>query len=216
MLIATDLLKLSRYALAPETLLTEGGALASMVLNVVDGEIEFVGLRIEFEKTHPDTPIIDLPGKAIVPGFIDCHAHVGQAFGKTLTGGEPSQIWKRIWVPLEGNHDPESIYISAKWMFLEALRGGFTSLNNFAIVDGEKADAIHRAANDCGIRLISSTGVVENLEASKSLTTGERNALIDRALKRAENHLNACKNKPTIIPVPTNSDSQGIPKRLIL
>lgn len=204
-----EALQSSHYALAPEKLLTARGAETEMVIMVSDGSIDYVGTRADFTGRYPDTQIIDLHGRAVVPGFIDAHTHVGQAFGKTLTGGEPSQIWRRIWVPLESSHDQESIYVSAKWMFLEALRGGFTCLNNFAIVNAQKAEAIHRAALDVGIRLVSSTGAADTTDLPDTLTAGERNALVDNALKRAEEHLAACRVDARITPSLCVSGVQG-------
>ncbi len=189
---AMDPLKSATYALAPEILLAPSGRQNGQILMVTDGEIKFIGPREKFKNLYPDTAISELPGKAIIPGFIDAHTHVGQAFGKSLTGGEPSQIWKRIWVPLEGNHDVDSIYVSAKWMFLEALRGGITTINNFAILGPDKLASIHRAALDVGIRLVSSTGTAEPVDIESKSTGAARNKLIDEALAQAEAHIKAC------------------------
>ena len=196
-------------AIAPETLLTPDGPKENMAMKIVDGEIGFVGSCEDFAAQNPETPLIELPHRAVLPGFIDAHTHVGQAFGKSLTGGEPSQIWRRIWVPLESSHDPDTFYASAKWMFLEALRGGFTAINNFTIADSAKIDAIHRAAHDVGIRLISSTGSIEFVEAPEQLTPADRAALIDSAIVRAEAHMTACAADPMISPSLCISGVQG-------
>ena len=37
-----------------------------------------------------------------MPGFVDTHHHLTQSFGKALVFGEPSEIFRRVWVPLEG------------------------------------------------------------------------------------------------------------------
>ena len=46
---------------------------------------------------------------------------------KSLIEGEPSQIWKRIWNPMEAALTPDSAYISAKWMFLNNAWGLYLS-----------------------------------------------------------------------------------------
>ena len=77
--------------LAPEVLLTPDGAKRDM-------GIQFEGTRIT--KVGPVTDFLNatpLPGRAIVPGMVDAHTHVGQIFGKAMIGGEPAQIWRRIW-----------------------------------------------------------------------------------------------------------------------
>ncbi len=206
---ASTALETGTYALAPDLLLTANGPQARCVLSVSDGEIAFVGDLEDFRATHPDADVEYLPGRAIVPGFVDAHTHLGQAFGKKLTGGEPSQIWRRIWVPLESSLDPELAYVSAKWMFLEALRGGFTAINNFAIVNGEKADAVHRAAADVGIRLVSSTGAAQAIDLPEELSPSDRSRLIDDALRRAEAHVAVCAAHPMIVPSLCVSGVQG-------
>ncbi len=77
---------------------------------------------------HPQLPPLALPGTLLMPGFVDAHTHLAQAFGKSLVFGEPSEIFRRIWVPLEGSMDDEAVYLAAKLAALEALRGGFTTV----------------------------------------------------------------------------------------
>ena len=110
MLSYIELTQSGNYVLAPELLLTKLGPQYKCVLWVQDGEIKFLGPRIDFEKSNPTVSIFDLPGRAIIPGFIDAHKHLGQAFGKAITGGEPAQIWKRIWIPLEDCFDVNAVY----------------------------------------------------------------------------------------------------------
>lgn len=67
-----------------------------------------------------------------MPGFVDAHHHLTQSFGSALAFGEPSEIFRRVWVPLEGALDEESAYTAAKLAALEALRGGFTTVTDAA------------------------------------------------------------------------------------
>lgn len=196
----TQILQADSFAISPELLLTADGPKRNQVLQVASGRIAFVGSKETFRCLHPDAVVEDLPGRAIIPGFIDAHTHLGQAFGKKLTGGEPSQIWRRIWVPLESSLDPEMAHVSAKWMFLEALRGGFTTITNFAVVDEAKAEAIHAAARDVGIRLVSSTGAVEPVDLPQDAEPRATARVIDAAIRRAEAHLAACASETLITP----------------
>ncbi|MFC6658909.1 amidohydrolase family protein [Roseibium salinum] len=186
-----------------------------MVLQVRDGAISFVGFRTDFETQFRDTPVTDLPERAIVPGFIDAHTHLGQAFGKAITGGEPAQIWRRIWTPMEGSFDPETVYVSAKWMFLEALRGGFTGIVNFAIQNEAKTEALHRAATDVGIRLVSSTGAALPVDGRELPGACDIAKAIDSSLTRVEAHIAACKDQPLITPSLCIPAVQGAPGELI-
>lgn len=196
----SELTKRGSYVLAPELVLTPEGARFGMVIAIERGKISFVGSRTKFETSSPHVPIVELADRAIIPGFIDAHTHLGQAFGKAITGGEPAQIWRRIWTPMETSYDPQTVYISAKWMFLEALRGGFTGIVNFAVIDGEKAAALHQAAEDVGIRLVSATGAALPVDGPNPPTSCDIAQTIDTALKRAEAHIAACKVSPLITP----------------
>ena len=210
-----DIFAAQRYAIAPDLLLAPDGARENVVMLVENGAIAAVADRAEFAQIHPRTDVVPLPGRAVIPGFIDAHIHLGQGFGKSIIGGEPSQIWRRIWIPLEGRLDPELSYVCAKWMFLEALRGGFTGVVNFAIINREKTEAIHRAARETGVRLVSSTGAVNRPVEPDGSGSGSGLKHIDEALKRAEDHMALCEREPGIYPSLCVSGVEGASKELI-
>ncbi len=141
--------------LAPEVLLTPEGVKRDWAVRYEGARITGLGRARDFPDATP------LPGRAIVPGFVDAHTHVGQIFGKALIGGEPAQIWRRIWHPMERDMDEEQSYLSAKWAFWEALRGGFTKVVNYGLNGLEKNAGVHRAALETGIRLVSACGLDE-------------------------------------------------------
>lgn len=158
----SEKLKSGSYALAPDIVLTPSGPLRDQVLRVENGRIAEIAARDP--SSSAVAQYIRLDGAAIIPGFVDSHTHAGQTFGKSLICGEPTQIWRRIWIPLEDALTPERSYVAAKWMFLEALRGGFTTLVNFNRNSPENNDAVHEAARDSGIRLVS--GVAASSDSS--------------------------------------------------
>ncbi|MFK7878165.1 amidohydrolase family protein [Roseobacter sp.] len=141
--------------LAPEVLLTPDGVKRDWAIRYEGNRITRLGPSEEFPET------VALPGRAIVPGFVDAHTHVGQIFGKALIGGEPAQIWRRIWHPMERDMDEEQSYLAAKWAFWEALRGGFSKVVNYGLNGIEKNTGVHRAALETGIRLVSACGLDE-------------------------------------------------------
>ena len=211
----SDALAQPAYTLAPATLLSPEGPRRDSVIAIADGQIQTIQNKSDYREEHPENEVIELPDCAIVPGFIDSHIHLGQGFGKAVIGGEPSQIWQRIWIPLEGNLDPDLVYVSAKWMMLEALRGGYTGLVDFAIVNEEKTKAIHRAARECGIRLVSTTGAVN--KAAYEDVTGKKAEFkqLDEALKRADLHFSLCAEEGNIYPSLCVSGVQGASMELI-
>ena len=203
------------YALAPDLIWTREGPVTDHVLSVSDGQIVGLMPLSEFKNKHPDVTFTELPGRAIISGFIDSHTHLGQAFGKAITGGEPAQIWRRIWAPMENSFDAETVYVSAKWMFLEALRGGFTCITNFAVMNREKTEAIHRAAKEVGIRLISCTGSALPVDGVTWPDDFNISKAIEKGLERAEHLISTCKTEPMITPSVCVPAVQGAPGELM-
>ena len=140
--------------LAPEwTLLPEGPARDIGVV-VENGRFADVGPLADVTKRHPQMKPIDLPQHLLMPGFVDAHHHLTQSFGKALAFGEPSEIFRRIWVPLESSLDAESLYLSAKLAALEALRGGFMTVCDAGTRAAEGLDAVAAATRDAGVRCV--------------------------------------------------------------
>lgn len=98
--------------------------------------------------------VIDCEGKVILPGFVQPHIHLCQTLFRGAADDLELLDWlkKRIW-PLEGAHDEESIYVSAKLGIGELLKSGTT-----AIVDMETVhhtDNAIQAIYESGIRCIT-------------------------------------------------------------
>ena len=186
------------YALAPDIILGPEAPLGDHVLAVRAGVIEAVVPRDRFAASFPGRAVTRLPGAAVIPGFIDAHTHLGQTFGKAYIGGEPSQIWLRIWGPLEQAQDPHRCYVAAKWMCLEALRGGYTTLVNYCLNTPEKNAGVLQAAVETGIRLVSATGL--DTLGDDAAAGGARPPTVDDAIARLEEHIAACAAHTAITP----------------
>ena len=151
---ALQALRADAMLLAPEwTLLPEGPA-RDLGVVVADGRFGDIGPLADVAGRHPHLPAVELPQQLLMPGFVDAHHHLTQSFGKALAFGEPSEIFRRIWVPLEGSLDPESLYLSAKLAALEALRGGFTTVCDAGTRAEKGLDAVAAATGDVGIRCV--------------------------------------------------------------
>ncbi|MDL2313682.1 amidohydrolase family protein [Desulfovibrio sp. OttesenSCG-928-C14] len=140
--------------LLPELSLEPEGPLPGRGLLVKDGKFLAVGPAESVRAAHPQAKAVDLPGRLVMPGFIDAHQHLGQAFGKGLAWGEPSEIFKRVWIPLEGFLTEELIYLSAKLAAFEALRGGFTTVADAGVRSGEDLAVLAQGTGEVGVRCV--------------------------------------------------------------
>jgi 5-methylthioadenosine/S-adenosylhomocysteine deaminase len=147
-------LRAPRLLLAPAQTLLDDGPRADWAVQVADGRFADIGPRDDLRRRHPDLHAIELPDTLLMPGFVDTHHHLTQSFGKALAFGEPSEIFQRIWVPLERHLDEHALYLSAKLAALEALRGGFTTVCDAGTRAAGGLDAIAAAAAETGIRCV--------------------------------------------------------------
>lgn len=195
-------LQAQRAVLKPELVLTPQGARTDHALVVEDGKLAFVGPAQQLSQADAASAR-SLPGHAVVPGFVDTHTHLAQTFGKILIGGEPAQIWRRLWLPMEAALDEEGDYVSAKWQLFEQLRGGYTGVVNYALNDSRRNAAVHRAAAEVGVRLLSSTGLDEH-----GLEGGERVPL-QRIFERIDEHIAQVAGLPRISPSVSSTSFYG-------
>ena len=132
----------------------EDGCTAGQAVVVRDGRFLRVGPAAAVCAEFPHLQPVELPQRLLMPGLIDAHTHLTQALGKALAFGEPSEIFRRIWVPMESTLRSEAAYVSAKLAALEALRGGFTTVVDAGTRSDEGLEGIARAAHETGIRCV--------------------------------------------------------------
>ena len=147
-------LERTELLLVPDQVLMPAGPVAGHAVVVAGGKFADLGETAAVEQRHPALEAQRLPGHLLMPGFIDAHHHLTQTFGKALSFGEPSEIFRRLWVPLEGVLDDALIYVAAKAAALEALRGGFTTVVDAGTRAAGDASAVARAAKDAGLRCV--------------------------------------------------------------
>jgi 5-methylthioadenosine/S-adenosylhomocysteine deaminase len=180
--LSPDHFAAAELLLAPSQLMLRDGPVADHAVVIADGKFRDVGPRAALQSRHPSLTPLTLPAKLLMPGFVDAHHHLTQTFGKALAFGEPSEIFRRIWVPLEGVLDDELVYLTAKAAALESLRGGFTTVVDAGTRAEGNVAAIARAAHEAGLRCV--LGFICN-----DLGAGGAVADRDAILKRAEDHL---------------------------
>lgn len=169
--------------LVPDQLMLRQGPAAGCAVLVRDGLFADIGPEEELANRHPDAHRVALPGSVIMPGFIDAHHHLTQSFGKSLAFGEPSEIFRRIWVPLEGILDAELLHLASKLAALEALRGGFTTVVDAGTRAEGSLEPLAKATSEAGLRCV--LGLICNDAGGDPGSAGDRRSI----LKRAEAHL---------------------------
>ncbi|MGN9795726.1 amidohydrolase family protein [Streptomyces sp. OZ13] len=140
--------------LVPDAVLLPEGPADGHAVVVADGSFGAVGPAGELARTHPHLDPVRLPGHLLMPGFVDAHHHLTQSFGSALAFGEPSEIFRRVWVPLEGALDEEAAYVATKLAAFEALRGGFTTVADAGTRADVDIEVVASAARDVGIRCV--------------------------------------------------------------
>jgi 5-methylthioadenosine/S-adenosylhomocysteine deaminase len=143
-----------RLLLVPEQVMLRDGPVRDYAVVVAGGVFQDVGAAADVIARHRDLTPVTLEHALLMPGFIDAHHHLSQTFGKALAFGEPSEIFRRIWVPLESTMDEEMVYLSAKLGALEALRGGFTTVVDAGTRAAGDVAAIATATVEAGLRCV--------------------------------------------------------------
>ena len=149
-----DRLNAPDLLLAPQWLMLPDGPVQGQAVTVAQGRFAAVGPCADLKQAYPHLACIELPAMLMMPGMVDAHHHLTQSFGKALAFGEPSEIFRRIWVPLEASLDERSLHVAAKLAALEALRGGFTTVCDAGTRAQNGLEAVARATGEAGIRCV--------------------------------------------------------------
>ncbi|MDQ6680988.1 MAG: amidohydrolase family protein [Pseudomonadota bacterium] len=176
--LAPERFPAAEFLLVPEQTMLADGPAAGQALVVSAGAFTAVGPAAALRERHPHLDEIALPGKLVMPGFVDTHHHLTQSFGKSLAYGEPSEIFSRIWVPLEASLDDEFVYLAGKLAALESLRGGFTTVCDAGTRAPGDIAALARATDEAGLRCV--LGLICN-DGGNDAPADRRAALLARA-----------------------------------
>ncbi|WP_269928920.1 amidohydrolase family protein [Kocuria massiliensis] len=173
-------------------LLPEGPARDHAV--VVEGNvIAATGPVEEVTRRFPAARRIDLPGRLLMPGFVDAHHHLSQSFGKSLVFGEPSEIFQRVWVPMESHMDADAVEVATRLAAWESLRGGFTTVADAGTRSAAGAEVIARTVDEVGIRCVLGS-------ICDDLSQGSPVREVAEVRRSAEEHLNRWADTPLVHP----------------
>ncbi|CAB1127938.1 5-methylthioadenosine/S-adenosylhomocysteine deaminase [Candidatus Hydrogenisulfobacillus filiaventi] len=98
--------------------------------------------------------VMDAAGRVLIPGLVQTHVHLCQTLFRGAADDRELLSWLQevIW-PLEGAHDPDSVYASARLGIAELLRGGTTTILDMETV--HHTEAAFQAIAEGGIRALS-------------------------------------------------------------
>jgi formimidoylglutamate deiminase len=118
---------------SPELLYLKGTFVSGKGLLVNDhGHIE----RVASEQDAGDATVVDLPGRALLPGFVNTHSH---SFQRLIRGRSESRVvsgkdfwsWRGTMYHAAARLPPEDVYDVARMVFLEMLLAGTTTVGEF-------------------------------------------------------------------------------------
>ena len=118
----------------------------------------------------PGTRVVELPGKALLPGFVNAHSH---SFQRLIRGKSESRVvsgrdfwsWRGTMYHAASRLDPQQVYDAARMAFLEMVLAGTTTVGEFHYLhnapDGGPYDdpnllakQVIAAAESVGIRIV--------------------------------------------------------------
>ncbi len=120
------------------------------------------GVITGFSRAEEDLSIAHrMPGRAILPGFVNVHSHTfqrvirGRTERRTGASRDTFWTWRQSMYHAANAISPEDLYRAARMAFLEMVRSGITAVGEFHYVhqDLEVARAILRAAKELGLRI---------------------------------------------------------------
>ena len=117
----------------PQLLYSDGTFISNRGL-LVDETGQIVKLT-----AHVDSPldeVIELPGKALMPGFVNAHSHSFQRLirGKSesrMVSGKDFWSWRETMYHAAAQLNPQEIYDVARMAFLEMVLAGTTTVGEF-------------------------------------------------------------------------------------
>ena len=151
----------------PDLLFCNGRFIAnSGVLVSENGQI----LEASLKTDNSSTRIVNLPRKALLPGFVNVHSH---SFQRLIRGKSESRIvagkdfwsWRGTMYHAASRLDPQDVYDVARMAFLEMVLAGTTTVGEFHYLhnapNGQRYDdpnllckQVIAAAQSVGIRIV--------------------------------------------------------------
>lgn len=139
------------------TLLTPEREIADGVV-ILEGErIAYAGPAAGAPAPAPGDDVSSLPGRVIVPGFVNAHTHLAMQLLRGVADDVRLRPWleEHIW-PIEERMDEDDILAGTRLALLEAVACGVTCVNDMYAA----MDRVAEAVLDSGIRGVIAQGLI--------------------------------------------------------
>src|SRR5579862_1918838 len=105
----------------------------------------------------PEGEVLDLTGRLVTPGLINCHHHSSEGYYKGRKDNLPLELWFNYVRPLKPiEFTPREIYLRTMIGAIEAVHSGTTTISDDVNVSPrlrpDHVDAVFQAYEDIGIR----------------------------------------------------------------
>ncbi len=134
----------------------------------------YSGLAVEYDETTGrftrvldaletgDGTVVELRGRALIPGFINGHSHAFQRLIRGRTQWKPTgPVSSDFWSWRSSMYDavltiePSALYDVARFCFMEMLRAGYTTVGEFHYVQRDPSGATYADPNELARRVVA-------------------------------------------------------------
>lgn len=145
-----------------------------------DGTIAWVGALGDLPAPLRGWPVLGDGGRFLLPGFVDAHLHFPQTYCTGAYGGGQLLEWlERCIFPAEARlAEPEFAERVALDFTRRRIAAGTTAAMVFGSAFAPVQDALYRATQRAGLRIVSGRGIqTVGPESAAALVTGEVEAV---------------------------------------
>lgn len=139
------------------TVITHDGQVDGMALAVEGDRIAAIGPTAEVLQAYPRAERYDGRGKALMPGLINCHAHMGAVIARGFNEDFGFPNTYRLAVQPGSLLTPEENVLMVRLAALEAIRTGTTTIVQFGGNIAPHAEALA----DTGLRCVFAEGLAD-------------------------------------------------------
>jgi 5-methylthioadenosine/S-adenosylhomocysteine deaminase len=152
------------------TILTPDVEYPQGVLCMDGNRIVYAGPAADAPPAAPGDEVVDLPGRAVIPGFVNPHTHLAMQLMRGIADDVALQPWlqEHIW-PVEarmgdeGGALEEYVLAGARLALVEAVAAGVTAVNDMYMAMDRVAEAI----GESGIRGVITRGIVGHTDPER-------------------------------------------------